>query len=38
MRLRRNAYSASRTLRQQQNQFKVKQRPGEPRQIADLPD
>jgi hypothetical protein len=38
MRLRRDAYRASRTRRQQQNQFKVKQRPGEPREIADLPD
>ena len=38
MRLRRDAYRASRTLRQQQNQGTVKQPPGEPREIADLPD
>lgn len=38
MRLRRDAYRASRTLRQKQNEFAVKQSPGEPREIADLPD
>ncbi|WGD54609.1 catalase family protein [Bradyrhizobium sp. CB1650] len=38
MRVRRDAYRMSRTLRQQQNQGMAKQPPGEPRQIADLPD
>ncbi|MEK9278043.1 catalase family protein [Bradyrhizobium sp. ISRA442] len=38
MRLRRDAYRMSRALRQQHNQGIAKQPPGEPQQIADLPD
>ncbi|OAF04984.1 catalase [Bradyrhizobium centrolobii] len=38
MRVRRDAYRTSRTLRQKQNEGMVKQPPGEPRQISDLPN
>ena len=38
MRVRRDAYRASRTLRQQQNQNRANRPPEEPQQIADLPD